>query len=160
MGEINYPAIMKQAIQGVISAALDHAAQHGLPGNNHFVINFDTTHPSVNIPAWLREKYPDKMTIIIQHWFENLNVDSDGFHVTLNFGDSPQDLYVAFDSINSFLDPSVNFGLHFAETQMEAQEGDEAASPSPPTEVISNDSSNKVVSLDSFRRDSKGKSNQ
>lgn len=159
MDEINYPAIMKQAIQGVISAALDHAAQHGLPGKNHFVINFDTTHPNVNIPVWLREKYPDKMTIIIQHWFENLKVDSDGFHVTLNFGDKPQNLYVAFDSINSFLDPSVNFGLHFAETQIEDQEGDEAATSRPP-EVISNNSSSKVVSLDSFRKDSKGKSNQ
>ena len=159
MDEINYPAIMKQAIQGVISAALDHAAQHGLPGKNHFVINFDTTHPNVNIPVWLREKYPDKMTIIIQHWFENLKVDSDGFRVTLNFGDKPQNLYVAFDSINSFLDPSVNFGLHFAETQIEDQEGDEAATSRPP-EVISNNSSSKVVSLDSFRKDSKGKSNQ
>ena len=159
MDEINYPAIMKQAIQGVISAALDHAAQHGLPGKNHFVINFDTTHPKVNIPVWLREKYPDKMTIITQHWFENLKVDSDGFRVTLNFGDKPQDLYVAFDSINSFLDPSVNFGLHFAETQMEDQESDEAATSWPP-EAISNNSSSKVVSLDSFRKDSKGKSNQ
>lgn len=159
MDEINYPAIMKQAIQGVISAALDHAAQHGLPGKNHFVINFDTTHPNVNIPVWLREKYPDKMTIIIQHWFENLKVDSDGFRVTLNFGDKPQNLYVAFDSINSFLDPSVNFGLHFAETQIEDQEGDEAATSRPP-EAISNNSSSKVVSLDSFRKDSKGKSNQ
>ena len=159
MDEINYPEIMKQAIQGVISAALDHAAQHGLPGKNHFVINFDTTHPNVNIPVWLREKYPDKMTIIIQHWFENLKVDSDGFRVTLNFGDKPQNLYVAFDSINSFLDPSVNFGLHFAETQIEGQEGDEAATSRPP-EVVSNNSSSKVVSLDSFRKDSKGKSNQ
>ena len=159
MDEINYPEIMKQAIQGVISAALDHAAQHGLPGKNHFVINFDTTHRKVNIPVWLREKYPDKMTIIIQHWFENLKVDSDGFRVTLNFGDKPQDLYVAFDSINSFLDPSVNFCLHFAETQIEDQEGAEAATSRPP-EAISNNSSSKVVSLDSFRKDSKGKSNQ
>lgn len=159
MDEINYPAIMKQAIQGVISAALDHAAQHGLPGDNHFVINFDTTHPEVDIPAWLREKYPDKMTIIIQHWFENLSVNSDGFHVTLNFGDAPQDLYVAFESINSFLDPSVNFGLHFAETQMEAQDGEESVK-SQPREVISDNGSNKVVSLDSFRKTSKGKSNQ
>ena len=160
MDEINYPAIMKQAIQGVISAALDHAARHGLPGNNHFVINFDTTHPEVDIPVWLRQKYPDKMTIIIQHWFENLKVNSEGFHVTLNFGDAPQDLYIAFDSINSFLDPSVNFGLHFAETQMNTQESEEAVKSSPPSEAISNNSSNKVVSLDSFRKDSKGKSNQ
>ena len=160
MDEINYPEIMKQAIQGVISAALDHAAQHGLPGKNHFVINFETAHPEVKIPAWLRDKYPDKMTIIIQHWFENLRVNSDGFHVTLNFGDAPQNLYIAFDSINSFLDPSVNFGLHFAETQMEAQEDDEAVGSSPPTEATANNSSSKVVSLDSFRKDSKGKSDQ
>ena len=160
MDEINYPAIMKQAIQGVISAALDHAAQHGLPGKNHFVINFDTTHPEVKIPAWLRDKYPDKMTVIIQHWFENLRVKSDGFHVTLNFGDAPQDLYIAFDSINSFLDPSVNFGLHFAETQMEDQEGEEAIGSSPPAELVADNSSSKVVSLDSFRKDTKGKSDQ
>jgi hypothetical protein len=73
---------------------------------------------------WLRDRYPEEITIVIQHWFDNLTVDDDGFAITLNFGNQPEPLYIPFDAITTFVDPSVEFGLKF-ETQAEDDEDDD-----------------------------------
>jgi len=111
---------MHRAMRGLIQEVLNDVQANGLPGQHHFFITFDTMHPDVEIADWLSDRYPEEMTVVMQHWFDNLTVTNEGFSVTLNFGDTPEPLYIPYDSIKTFVDPSVEFGLRF-----ETQEGDE-----------------------------------
>ncbi|MEM1302462.1 MAG: ClpXP protease specificity-enhancing factor SspB [Pseudomonadota bacterium] len=161
---IEYGALMHRAMRGLIHNVLIDVAERGLPGNHHFFITFDTLHPDVEIADWLSDRYPGEMTVVMQHWFDNLTVEEDGFAVTLNFGDSPEPLYIPFDAIKTFVDPSVEFGLRF-----ESTDDDEVSemsphlttvdtpteTPEPAAEAKETDSADKkgdVVSLDSFRK--------
>ena len=123
--EIDYGNLMHEAMRGLIRRVLADVAANGLPGAHHFFITFDTRHPGVKLVGWLAERYPNDMTIVLQHWFEDLEVDDDGFAVTLNFGDSPERLRVPFDAIRTFVDPSVEFGLRFEATDDEEGPSDE-----------------------------------
>ncbi len=111
--QIDYGNLMHDAMRSLIRKVLDDVARDGLPGQHHFFINFDTHHEDVEIADWMHDRFPDDMTIVLQHWFENLDVRPDGFSVTLNFGDVPETLYVPYDAIRTFVDPSVEFGLRF-----------------------------------------------
>ncbi|WP_295049200.1 ClpXP protease specificity-enhancing factor SspB [uncultured Paracoccus sp.] len=117
---IDYGGMMRRALQGMIADILERVSRHGLPGDHHFFITFDTRDEGVEMADWLRERYPEEMTIVIQHWFDNLTVDDLGFTVTLNFGNSPEPLSIPFDALRTFVDPSVEFGLRF-----ETQDGDD-----------------------------------
>ncbi len=147
---IDYGNLMHRAMRGLIQSVLQDVADHGLPGNHHFFITFDTHHPGVAISDWLRERYPDEMTIVLQHWFAGLEVSDDGFSVTLNFSNQPEPLVVPFDAVRTFVDPSVEFGLRF-ETQDGDEEAEEEAEPeedppaAPPHQA-------EVVRLDRFRK--------
>lgn len=150
---IDYGNLMHRAMRGLIQEVLEGVAAHGLPGTHHFFITFDTMHPDVEIADWLSDRYPGEMTIVIQHWFDNLTVTDEGFAVTLNFGDNPEPLYIPYDAIKTFVDPSVEFGLRF-ETQEERGEEDdgeapmdEMAEPEPVGRAAA-----EVVSLDKFRK--------
>lgn len=121
--QIDYGNLMHRALRGLIQEVLQDVADHGLPGAHHFFITFDTTHPDARLADWLRDRYPQEMTVVMQHWFDNLVVDDDGFAITLNFGDMPEPLYIPFDAVRTFVDPSVEFGLRF-ETQ-ESDDDDE-----------------------------------
>jgi len=105
--KIDYGKLMHRAMRGLIQEVLAGVAEEGLPSEHHFFITFDTTHPDVDIADWLRARYPDEMTIVIQHWFDGLEVREDGFSITLNCGDTPEPLDVPFDAIRTFVDPSV-----------------------------------------------------
>ena len=109
----DYGGMMRRAMQGLIADVLRDVAEHGLPDDHHFFITFDTRDDGVDMADWLRDRYPEEMTIVIQHWFDNLLVDEDGFTITLNFGNSPEPLRIPFDSLRTFVDPSVEFGLRF-----------------------------------------------
>ena len=143
---------MHRAMRGLIQDVLGDVRDNGLPGAHHFFITFDTTHPDARLADWLKERYPSEMTVVMQHWFDDLEVTDQGFSVTLNFGDAPENLYVPYDAIETFVDPSVEFGLRF-ETQEDEDAGDDTEDP--PAE---NDTSEPekpeadVVSLDSFRK--------
>ncbi len=113
---IDYGNLMHRAMRGLIHDVLAGVSEGGLPGAHHFFITFDTMHPDVEMADWLSDRYPGEMTIVLQHWFENLEVTDEGFSVTLNFGDNPEPLYIPYDAIKTFVDPSVEFGLRF-ETQ-------------------------------------------
>lgn len=122
---IDYGGMMHRAMQSLIADVLRDVARNGLPGEHHFFITFDTRDEGVEMADWLRERYADEMTIVIQHWFDNLTVDEDGFTITLNFGNSPEPMRIPFDALRTFVDPSVEFGLRF-ETQDDDDEGDDA----------------------------------
>ncbi|WP_420863455.1 SspB family protein [Algirhabdus cladophorae] len=162
---IDYGNLMHRAMRGLIQRVLTDVGINGLPGEHHFFITFDTLHPDVEIADWLSDRYPGEMTVVMQHWFDNLTVTDEGFAVTLNFGDSPEPLYIPYDAIKTFVDPSVEFGLRF-----ESQE-DEDASPGQPVapapvmqmepaaqkddttpEPAPKSGEADVVSLDSFRK--------
>ncbi len=154
-GSIDYGNLMYRAMRSLIHDVLSDVAENGLPGAHHFLITFDTMHPDVEIADWLSDRYPEKMTIVMQHWFADLAVVDDGFTVTLNFGDQPETLFVPFDAIKTFVDPSVEFGLRFENQDDEDEEDTLQPLPDeedPPTPAKDGDSSPQVVSLDSFRK--------
>lgn len=148
---IDYGSLMHRALRGLIDEVLSDVAEHGLPGAHHFFITIDTTHNGVEMADWLRERYPEEMTIVLQHWFENLATDDDGFAVTLNFGESPEPLYIPYDAIRTFVDPSVEFGLRF-ETHAAARDPDEAEAGEEGIEAEEEHQDAEIVSLDSWRK--------
>ena len=147
---IDYGGMMHRAMQGLIAEVLSGVARDGLPGNHHFYVTFDTRDPGVQMADWLRESYPQEMTIVIQHWFENLTVAGDHFTITLNFGNAPEPLVIPFDAVRTFVDPSVEFGLRF-ETQ-EAEDEDEPEDEDDDMPEGEQPKSADVVSLDKWRK--------
>ncbi|KIC44343.1 hypothetical protein RA28_15495 [Ruegeria sp. ANG-S4] len=151
--DIDYGNLMHTAMRGLIKTVLTDVAQNGLPGAHHFFITFDTRQDGVEIADWLRDRYPEEMTIVMQHWFENLEVGDSGFSITLNFGDAPEPLYIPYMAIKTFVDPSVEFGLRF-ESPEDEDEADfvpeESIEVEPEEEQPHHDAD--VVSLDSFRK--------
>ena len=160
---IDYGRFMERAMRNVMAEVLGEVAENGLPGEHHFYITFDTTHPGVDIAPWLKERYPEEMMVVIQEWFQDLAVMADRFTVTLNFNDTPEPLVIPFDSVVTFIDPSVRFGLKFddhdpdeigefdASSAVDEQAGDDA--PTEPAEKRpAGNSTAEVVSLDTFRK--------
>ncbi len=147
---LDYGNLMHRAMRGLIKDVLTDVQANGLPGDHHFFITFDTQHEDVDIAEWLTQRYPEEMTVVMQHWYDNLNVTDDGFFITLNFGDQPEPLYIPYDAIITFVDPSVEFGLRF-ETHDSYDENDDDdidddGTPPEPKGAA------EVVSLDKFRK--------
>lgn len=151
---IDYGNLMHRAMRGLIQSVLEDVAAHGLPGEHHFFITFNTQVEGVEIASWLRERYPEEMTIVVQNWFDNLLVDENGFEITLNFGDAPEPLKVPFDAVLTFVDPSVEFGLRFESQHSDLDDDDDDFddededddTPEPPRGDA------EVVSLDKWRK--------
>lgn len=157
-GSIDYGNLMHEAMRGLIRKVLDDVVERGLPGSHHFFITFDTGHPDAELADWLSDRYPGEMTVVMQHWFDNLEVNDDGFAITLNFGDAPEPLYIPYDAIRTFVDPSVEFGLRFEQQEGE-EEADGDSEDTPDAEEIElaevpekPAGAAEVVSLDSFRK--------
>lgn len=154
---IDYGGMMHRAMQRLIADVLEAVADQGLPGEHHFFITFDTRDPDVQMADWLRERYPEEMTIVVQHWFDNLEVTAEGFTITLNFGNSPEPLYIPFDAVRTFVDPSVEFGLRFENQPDDEDEDDEEEDEDDTTapEGEGDDAPKggaEVVSLDKWRK--------
>ncbi|RCS25442.1 hypothetical protein DUT91_01150 [Phyllobacterium salinisoli] len=125
---IRYDILAQEALRGVIRKVLMEVAKAGLPGNHHFFITFLTEAPGVRISSRLKEKYPEQMTIVMQHQFWDLQVTEQLFEVGLSFGDVPERLVVPFSAVRGFYDPSVNFELEFdVATQEPAGDNDSDA---------------------------------
>jgi hypothetical protein len=153
--DLNYEAMAQEALRGVIRAALKRAATPtGMPGAHHFYITFKTHAPGVSAPPDLLEKYPEEMTIVLQHQYWDLAPGETFFSVVLKFGGSPKRLSVPYAAVTRFYDPSVQFLLQF--------EPPEAAPAPPMLTVVDSPSSSepgptadperKIVSLDTFRK--------
>ena len=165
-----YEAWITDALKGVLRRALLHVAQQGLIGEHHFYINFRTTDEGVKIPDFLRAQYPEEITVVLQYQFEDLNIDEHGFAVTLSFSGNQHRLYVPFEAVTSFSDPSVNFGIQMQpqflfndlaedeadpeqDTQREIVDRDQAFPEEPSASNADKDDKGTadVIALDAFR---------
>lgn len=136
---IRYDVLVQEALRGVVKKVLVEASHAGLPGEHHFFIAFNTTAPGVRISSRLRQKYPEEMTIVLQHQFWELNVSDTAFEVGLSFGGVPEKLYIPFNAVKGFFDPSVQFGLQFDPEHDRAAEAEAPAASAPtplPTRAV------------------------
>ena len=147
-----YAQWTEEALRAVVQEALVHTARHGLAGEHHFYLTFRTDHPGVSIPGHLKARYPQEMTIVLQHRFWDLKVDqvADSFSVGLSFGGVPAMLTVPFKALTAFADPHVRFGLRF-QGLGPAAEQEQPASAGPDAKAAA-EAKPQVVSLDAFRR--------
>lgn len=152
--EIDYGNLMHDAMRGLIRKVLLDVADRGLPGNHHFFITFDTSHPDAELADWLSDRYPGEMTVVMQHWYDGLEVTEDGFSVTLNFGDAPEPLYIPYDAIRTFVDPSVEFGLKFEQQEPSGDDGGTLPQKKESELEVPEEAPKaaEIVSLDSFRK--------
>ncbi len=156
---MGYEAMQEAALRGVVRAALDRAAgPRGLPGDHHFYISFSTSAQGVSIPAELAERYPDEMTIVLQHQYWDLKPADEGFSVTLQFGGKPKLLVIPYAAVTRFYDPHVQYLLQFGPPppaeSAHARLGPVKAAP-PSAEVpaqAAKEEEAKIVSLDQFRK--------
>ncbi len=147
-----YDKMVEAALRGVVKSALEEVIEKGLFDDHHFYITFRTDHAGVEIPDYLRERYPGEMTIVLQHQFYDLEVNDKRFTVMLKFNNVPERLQIPLTAITIFTDPSVNFALQFqplseededidyGDDELDVDDGDEG-------------STGEVISLDQFRQD-------
>ncbi len=156
---IPYDEIVQEALRDVVGRVLGEVERSGaLPGAHHFYITFKTRLPGVAIPKHLIERFPDEMTIVIQHRFWDLKVEDDGFSVGLSFGGVPSTLRVPFAAVTQFHDPAVEFSLTFQadaapelHEEHEAPENDSPQGEDSESGEAADDGSN-VVSVDFTRK--------
>ena len=143
---IPYDEIVQEALRGVVRRVLMRLeGSENPPGQHHFYIAFKTRAPGVDIPRHLLERYPDEMTIVIQHRYWELRVDDDAFQIGLSFSQVPAKLRIPYAAITGFVDPAVNFALQFQP----------AATPTPPAIAAPEpapEPGGNVVTLDRFRK--------
>jgi hypothetical protein len=153
---LRYDKMVETALRGVVRQAVEEVMDSGLPGDHHFYITFLTDYPGVNIPDYLRDRYPGEMTIVLQYQFYDLTVDNEKMGVTLSFNNVPERLEIPLASISIFADPSVNFALQF---QPLGENNDDDFDPDGPPfddedeqEGDEDEKTGEVVSLDQFRK--------
>jgi hypothetical protein len=177
----HYDALVDDALRSVVRRVLRQVADKGLPGSHHFYISFRSTDPGVHLPEYLRAKYPEEMTIVLQHQYWDLIINDEFFEVTVSFNKQQERIKVPFTALSAFVDPSVRFGLQFdrkdkagagekveaganqAPSSLPAPEkrpslGAPAETEAKPEAAAANpdvrpeDAASKVVKLDSFRK--------
>lgn len=157
---IHYDAMWGEALRGIVRQAL-RAAENGLPGGHHFYITFRTRYPTVEMSPALRARFPDEMTIVLQHQYWGLEITDDWFEVTLSFNRLNERLHIPFAAVSAFADPYAKFGIQIptdasvelppeeafdaAEEPAEEEKQDKPASPPPSDD-------DRVVTLDAFRK--------
>ena len=152
--QLRYDQMVETALRDVVRQAMRKVAASGLPGDHHFYLTFLTGSPGVDIPAHLAEQYPDEMTIVLQHQFDDLEVTDETVSVTLSFNNAKERLSIPFSAVSTFADPSVNFALQF-----QPADADQAPEPveTPPEpelepEPAVAEAGGKIVALDQFRK--------
>ena len=150
---LRYDRMVEDALRGVVREAVEEVMENGLPGDHHFYITFMTDYPGVNIPDYLRERYPGEMTIVLQFQFYDLDVDDEKMCVTLSFNNVPEKLEIPLSAITIFADPSVNFALQFQPLGEEIDPDFEPDDDGPQDGSRGDEqTTGEVVSLDKFRK--------
>jgi len=156
--DIDYQALAQDAMRGIVRTVLTRVAQAGLPGEHHFYIAFKTDAAGVVLSKRLREKYPEEMTVVLQHRFWDLLVAEDRFEVKLTFDSIPERLVVPFAAIKVFFDPSVPYGLQFEEMEAEGEGAQQLAAPrgeAPRAEARGGEASNASATPEGTRAEKK-----
>jgi hypothetical protein len=174
----HYDALVDDALRSVVRRVLTQVAEKGLPGSHHFYISFRSTDPGVELPDYLRAKYPEEMTIVLQHQYWDLVIGEESFEVTVSFNKQQEHIKVPFAALSAFVDPSVRFGLQFDRKEKAAGDKPAAAPTTLPAldkrptqaapagtddtpeataaeadgEAKPEDAASKIVKLDSFRK--------
>ena len=172
----HYDTLVDDALRSVVKRVLIQVAEKGLPGSHHFYISFRSTDPGVELPDYLRAKYPEEMTIVLQHQYWDLVIHDDSFEVSVSFNKQQEHIKVPFMALSAFVDPSVRFGLQFdrkdkagnlleksdaaaaAPTPLPAPEPKAKSDPAAAeaaaaaAEAKPEDAASKIVKLDSFRK--------
>jgi hypothetical protein len=175
----HYDALVDDALRSVVRRVLRQVADKGLPGSHHFYISFRSTDPGVEIPDYLRAKYPEEMTIVLQHQYWDLILTEEFFEVTVSFNKQQERIKVPYAALSAFVDPSVRFGLQFDRKDKAGAATEKSAAPTPlpapdkrpaigapaagdakaetaakPAEgdAKAEDPASKIVKLDSFRK--------
>jgi hypothetical protein len=162
---LDYEKLCADALRGVVRRALLQVADKGLPPGNHFLITFKTDHPGVTMPDYLRERYPDTISVMLQYEFWNLEVEDDHFSVSLSFSEVREHLTIPFLAVTAFVDPFAKFQLKF-EAQMESDAATlhkrdkqpahlkpaESSKAEAKDDAKDKSKSGEVVTLDAFRK--------
>lgn len=158
---LRYDKLVESALRGVVRQAIEEVMAYGLLDEHHFYITFLTEYPGVDIPEYLKERYPGEMTIVLQYQFYDLDVDEEKMSVTLSFNNVPERLIIPLAAISIFADPSVNFALQFQPVG-EGEDTPTGLEPGPGDDAEDTDESAKdegktgeVISLDQFRKKDK-----
>src|SRR5579872_36627 len=160
---IGYENLVDQALRQVVRNALARVQKQGLIGSHHFYVTFKTHDKGVEIPDFLRERYPDEMTIVLQNQYSGLDVTDEKFEVTLSFQKLPTTIVVPFAAVTGFADPGVQFGLQFKNATAAQQTANATPSAQAQTQSVSSPQESatstekpvenpQVVSLDKFRK--------
>ena len=175
----HYDALVDDALRSVVRRVLRQVADKGLPGSHHFYISFRSNDPGVQLPEYLRAKYPEEMTIVLQHQYWDLILTEEFFEVTVSFNKQQERIKVPFAALSAFVDPSVRFGLQFDRKDKAAVPADksaaagatplpapdkrpslaapaeakaEAVAKPPEGDAKAENPASKIVKLDSFRK--------
>lgn len=151
MSLINYDRLIKDSLKYVVKRSLEHVAEKGLYGEQHFYITFKTDYKEVEIPDYLLDEYPDELTIVLENQFWNLKVSETYFTVSLNFNSKIENIKVPLDSILEFSDPSEDFVLQF-EPYEDEFDLDTSFEKKEDFSIEQDEQENKVISLDLFRK--------
>jgi hypothetical protein len=150
---IDYPTLLQDALRDAVRRVIEQVAEHGMPGEHHFYIGFRTDFPGVEVPRFLREQYPEEVTIILQHQFWGLEVTAEDFSVLLSFGGARQRVTVPFAALTAFADPSADFGLRFDGRSAEGEPAAEAtAEPEEEKPAVGPARAGDVIRFDPSRR--------
>ena len=153
MDHFDYPKMVETALRGVVREALARAQREGLRGAHHFYLSFHTGAAGVAIPNYLLTKYPEEMTIVLQHQFWGLEVRDQDFSVTLSFHNRPEQLTIPFAAVASFADPSVNFALQFEVAAPKPSDTPALPAKTPAKEPVEPPrQAAEIVTLDKFRK--------
>jgi hypothetical protein len=130
----HYDALVDDALRSVVRRVLTQVADKGLPGSHHFYISFRSNDPGVMLPDYLRAKYPEEMTIVLQHQYWDLIIKPESFEVTVSFNKQQERIKVPFAALSAFVDPSVRFGLQFDRKDKDKDKApDKIEAAQPPT---------------------------
>lgn len=161
--ELDYPRWITEALRVVARRALEHVEHEGLPEEHHFLLSFRTRGEGVRLPAFLRDQYPEEVTVVLQHQYWDLVVDEEAFSVTLTFAGARHRIFVPWPALTAFADPAAQLALRFEMAAAEENgEGEDEGAPTrfdavpggaaAPAAGEEGEESGEVVSIDRFRK--------
>lgn len=146
--KIDYEDMIESALSGVVKQTLEFINENGIIGDHHFYISFFTNHKKTEVPQFIKDAYPEEMTIVIQNQYEDLQCFNEHFEITLTFGGEKAKLCIPYDGIISFTDPSVDFSLQFTKKTIDLHD----VSVSKESNDINSNKADNIINLNDYRK--------